>query len=277
MTKKLIINNKKIRNISLLHEVLIYRKLILIIFKREFISSYKQTLLGPLWIILNPLITSFVFTIIFSKIAKISTDQIPSFIFYLSGFTIWNFFQNNIIQISNFYISSSSYFRKLYFPRLIIPCSYLFNNTIRFLIQFLILLLFSYIIYDFKLTINLFSFLIFLFIYIYCQLFSFGLGLIINAFTFRYRDIAYLTTYAMSIWMYLSPIAYPISQAPAKLKLILLLNPATPMIELFRYSIFHVGYVNKLSIFFSLICLICVLIIGVFLFIKTEKNFIDSV
>jgi lipopolysaccharide transport system permease protein len=154
MSKKIIINSIKIRNISLFLELLQYRKLILIIFRREFISSYKQTVLGPLWIVLNPLITSFVFTLIFSNIAKISTDQIPPFLFFFSGLTIWNLFQNNIIQISSFYISSASYFKKLYFPRLVIPFSYLLNNTIRFVIQFAILLLFIYVIYDFKLVGN---------------------------------------------------------------------------------------------------------------------------
>jgi lipopolysaccharide transport system permease protein len=277
MSKKIIINSIKIRNISLFLELLQYRKLILIIFKREFISSYKQTILGPLWIVLNPLITSFVFTIIFSNIAKISTDQIPPFLFFFSGLTIWNLFQNNIIQISSFYISSASYFKKLYFPRLVIPFSYLLNNTIRFVIQFAILLLFIYVIYDFKLVLNFYSFLLILFVFIYCQLFCLGLGLIINAFTYKYRDLNYLTTYAMTIWMYLSPIAYPVSQAPAKLQLILLLNPITPIIELFRYSLFNIGSINKTSIIVSLVSLFSVLFIGIFLFVKTEKNFIDNV
>ncbi len=277
MSKKIIINSIKIRNISLFLELLQYRKLILIIFRREFISSYKQTVLGPLWIVLNPLITSFVFTLIFSNIAKISTDQIPPFLFFFSGLTIWNLFQNNIIQISSFYISSASYFKKLYFPRLVIPFSYLLNNTIRFVIQFAILLLFIYVIYDFKLVLNFYSFLLILFVFIYCQLFCLGLGLIINSFTYKYRDLNYLTTYAMTIWMYLSPIAYPVSQAPAKLQLILLLNPITPIIELFRYSLFNIGLINKTSIIVSLVSLFSVLFIGIFLFIKTEKNFIDNV
>jgi lipopolysaccharide transport system permease protein len=277
MSKKIIINSIKIRNISLFLELLQYRKLILIIFRREFISSYKQTVLGPLWIVLNPLITSFVFTLIFSNIAKISTDQIPPFLFFFSGLTIWSLFQNNIIQISSFYISSASYFKKLYFPRLVIPFSYLLNNTIRFVIQFAILLLFIYVIYDFKLVLNFYSFLLILFVFIYCQLFCLGLGLIINTFTYKYRDLNYLTTYAMTIWMYLSPIAYPVSQAPAKLQLILLLNPITPIIELFRYSLFNIGLINKTSIIVSLVSLFSVLFIGIFLFIKTEKNFIDNV
>jgi lipopolysaccharide transport system permease protein len=277
MSKKIIINSIKIRNISLFLELLQYRKLILIIFKREFISSYKQTILGPLWIVLNPLITSFVFTIIFSTIAKISTAQIPPFLFFFSGLTIWNLFQNNIIQISSFYISSAPYFKKLYFPRLVIPFSYLLNNTIRFVIQFAILLLFIYVIYDFKLVLNFYSFLLILFVFIYCQLFCLGLGLIINAFSYKYRDLNYLTNYAMTIWMYLSPIAYPVSQAPAKLQLILLLNPITPIIELFRYSLFNIGSINKTSIIVSLVSLFSVLFIGIFLFVKTEKNFIDNV
>jgi lipopolysaccharide transport system permease protein len=277
MTNKFIISSIKIRNISLLSELLQYRKLIFIIFKREFISSYKQTLLGPMWIILNPLITSFVFTIIFTKIAKISTDQIPPFIFYFSGLTIWNLFQNNIIQISNFYNTSQSYFRKIYFPRLIIPLSYLLNNSLRFLIQFFILLIFIYFVYDLKLVINFFSILTILFVYLYCQFFSIGLGLIINSFTFIYKDFNYFIGYGMTVWMYLSPIIYPISQSSQKLKIILLINPITPIIELFRFSLFDVGTVNKNSIILSLFFLISIFIIGLISFVKTEKNFIDSV
>jgi lipopolysaccharide transport system permease protein len=160
------ITNVKIRDNFLFFELYKYKNLILIIFKREFISTYKQTLLGPLWIVLNPIITSFVFTIIFSKVGKISTDQIPPFIFYFSALTIWNYFQNNLNQISTFYITSSSYFRKIYFPRLVIPFTNLLNNSVRFLIQFCVLIAFCCLVYDVKLLINLKSILI-IFFYIF--------------------------------------------------------------------------------------------------------------
>jgi lipopolysaccharide transport system permease protein len=271
------ITNVKIRDNFLFFELYKYKNLILIIFKREFISTYKQTLLGPLWIVLNPIITSFVFTIIFSKVGKISTDQIPPFIFYFSALTIWNYFQNNLNQISTFYITSSSYFRKIYFPRLVIPFTNLLNNSVRFLIQFCVLIAFCCLVYDVKLLINLKSILIIFFLYFYCSIFSLGLGLLINGFTYKYRDLSYLTNYFLTIWLYLSPIAYPISQAPHKLKIILLLNPITSIIELFRFSLFGVGTFDLMSISFSIFFLLFFFILGVFVFLKTERNFIDLV
>jgi lipopolysaccharide transport system permease protein len=271
------ITNVKIRDNFLFFELYKYKNLILIIFKREFISTYKQTLLGPLWIVLNPIITSFVFTIIFSKVGKISTDQIPPFIFYFSALTIWNYFQNNLNQISIFYITSSSYFRKIYFPRLVIPFVNLLNNSVRFLIQFCVLIAFCCLVYDVKLLINLKSILIIFFLYFYCSIFSLGLGLLINGFTYKYRDLSYLTNYFLTIWLYLSPIAYPISQAPDKLKIILLLNPITSIIELFRFSLFGVGTFDLMSISFSIFFLLFFFILGVFVFLKTERNFTDLV
>jgi len=271
------ITNNNIRNISVFLELFKFRSLILIIFQREFLSTYKQTILGPLWIILNPIITSFVFVVIFSKVGNISTDNIPPFLFYFSALTIWNYFQNNLIQISSFYIASASYFRKLYFPRLIIPFSYLLNNSVRFLIQFFILILFCYLIYDVKLIFNFQTAAIIVFVYLYCSLFCLGLGLILNSFTYKFRDLTYLTTYALSVWMFLSPVVYPISQAPLKLKIILSLNPITPIIELFRYSIFGYGSFSIFSIMVSIIFLLFFLTLGIFMFTKTEKDFIDTV
>jgi lipopolysaccharide transport system permease protein len=159
------ITSNNIRNTLLFLELFKYRNLVLIIFKRELISTYKQTILGPLWIALNPIITSFVFTIIFSKVAKIPTDQIPPFLFYFSGLAVWNYFQNNLIQISSFYITSAGYFRKLYFPRLVVPFAYILNNSIKLLIHFFILVLFCYLIYDGKLIISFQNIVIIIFVY----------------------------------------------------------------------------------------------------------------
>jgi lipopolysaccharide transport system permease protein len=275
--KVLKVTKNSIRSESIFLELFKNLDLIFIIFKRDFISNYKQTLLGPLWIVLNPLITSFVFTIIFSKVANISTDKLPPFIFYFSALTIWNFFQSNITQISVFYIYSSNYFRKLYFPRLIIPISYILNNSVRFLIQFFILLLFCFFIYDLRLSFNFLSFFIFFFLYLYCMFFCLGIGLILNSFTFIYRDLSYIISFALTIWMYLSPVVYPISQAPPKLKLLLSLNPVTMIIELFRYSLFRIGTFNLKLIILNVILLIIIFIIGILMLIRTEKNFIDTV
>jgi len=275
--KQLKINKDSIRNTSILLELYQYRRLIFIIFNRDFKSTYKQTLLGPLWIILNPIMTSLVFTVIFSKIGKISTDQIPPFLFYFSAITIWNLFQNNVMQISNFYNSNADNFKKLYFPRLVVPCSYLINNSIKFLIQISILLILCFFVYDVKNNLNLISIVSIIYVYFYCLLLSFGLGLILNSFTFWYKDINYLIVYGLTISMYLTPIAYPLSQAPLLLREFLVLNPMTSIVELFRYSIFGIGTIDYISILSSITFLVLFLLVGVFAFTKTEKNFIDNV
>jgi len=275
--KQLKINKDSIRNTSVLLELYQYRRLIFIIFNRDFKSTYKQTLLGPLWVILNPIMTSLVFTVVFSKIGKISTDQIPPFLFYFSAITIWNLFQNNVMQISNFYNTNADNFKKLYFPRLVVPCSYLINNSIKFLIQISILLILCFFAYDVKYNLNFISILLFIYVYFYCLLFSFGLGLILNSFTFWYKDINYLIIYGLTFSIYLTPIAYPLSQAPLLLREFLVLNPMTSIVELFRYSIFGIGTIDYISILSSITFLVLFLLIGVFAFIKTEKNFIDNV
>ena len=275
--KQLKINKDSIRNTSVLLELYQYRRLIFIIFNRDFKSTYKQTLLGPLWIILNPIMTSLVFTVIFSKIGKISTDQIPPFLFYFSAITIWNLFQNNVMQISNFYNSNADNFKKLYFPRLVVPCSYLINNSIKFLIQISILLILCFFVYDVKNNLNFISIVSIIYVYFYCLLLSFGLGLILNSFTFWYKDINYLIVYGLTISMYLTPIAYPLSQAPLLLREFLVLNPITSIVELFRYSIFGIGTIDYISILSSITFLVLFLLVGVFAFTKTEKNFTDNV
>ena len=275
--KQLKINKDSIRNTSVLLELYQYRRLIFIIFNRDFKSTYKQTLLGPLWIILNPIMTSLVLTVVFSKIGKISTDQIPPFLFYLSALTIWNLFQSNVMQISNFYNSNADNFKKLYFPRLVVPCSYLINNSIKFLIQISILLIFCFFVYDVKNNLNFISIVSIIYVYFYCLLLSFGLGLILNSFTFWYKDIIYLIVYGLTISMYLTPIAYPLSQAPLLLREFLVLNPMTSIVELFRYSIFGIGTIDYISILSSIAFLVLFLLVGVFAFTKTEKNFIDNV
>jgi lipopolysaccharide transport system permease protein len=278
MKKEIIkITKDNIRNISIFSELFKYRKLIFIIFNRDFKSNYKQTLLGPLWVVLNPVITSLVFSIVFSKVGKISTDKIVPFLFYFSALTIWNLFQNNTIQISNFYNMSTEYFKKLYFPRLIVPLAYLLNNSIRFLIQFFILLIFCYFIYDIKVELNFLSLSGIIFIYFYCSLLSLGIGLIINSFSYIYKDLNYFIIYGLTVWMYLSPIAYPVSQAPLKLQTILFLNPMTSIIEFFRFIIFGIGSHEMTPLIISILIMLLILFLGFLSFIKTEKNFVDIV
>ena len=273
----LIINKDSIRNKSIYGELFQNKSLIYFFFKRDFIESYKQTIFGPLWIFINPIITSFVFTIVFGGIAKISTEGVPSFLFYFSALNIWLFFQNNTIQISNFFFTSSVYFRKIYFPRLVVPFSFILNNSIKFIIHFFIFLLFNILIFNFSLEFNFFSLIIIFLTYFYTMLFSLGIGLFLNSFTFKFRDINYFISYFFTILMFLTPVAYPISAASEKIKMFLMINPMTTIIEIFRYSLFGTGTFDLISITYVIVVLILVLTLGIIFFKRSEKNFIDFV
>lgn len=273
----LIINKNSIRNKSIISELFQNKTLIYFFFKRDFITSYKQTIFGPVWIFINPIITSFVFTIVFGGIAKISTEGVPSFLFYFSALNIWLFFQNNTIQISNFFFTSSTYFRKIYFPRLVVPFSYILNNSIKFIIHFLIFLLFNFLIFDFSLTFDFRSPIIIFLTYIYTLFFSLGIGLFLNSFTFKFRDINYFISYFFTVLMFLTPVAYPISAASEKIKFFLMINPMTTIIELYRFSLFGTGTFDFISIIYIIIVLILVLTLGIFFFKRSEKNFIDFI
>ena len=273
----LIINKNSIRNESVISELFKNKALIYFFFKRDFITSYKQTIFGPVWIFINPIITSFVFTVVFGGIAKISTEGVPSFLFYFSALNIWLFFQNNTIQISNFFFAGSLFFKKIYFPRLVVPFSYLLNNSIKFIIHFLIFLLFNFLIFDFSLTFDFRSVIIIFLTYLYTLLFSLGIGLFLNSFTFKFRDINYFISYFFTVLMFLTPIAYPISAASEKIKFFLMINPMTTIIELYRFSLFGTGTFDFISIIYVIIVLILVLTLGIFFFKKSEKNFIDFI
>ena len=273
----LIINKNSIRNKSIISELFQNKTLIYFFFKRDFITSYKQTIFGPVWIFINPIITSFVFTIVFGGIAKISTEGVPSFLFYFSALNIWLFFQNNTIQISNFFFTSSTYFRKIYFPRLVVPFSYILNNSIKFIIHFLIFLLFNFLIFDFSLTFDFRSAIIIFLTYIYTLFFSLGIGLFLNSFTFKFRDINYFISYFFTVLMFLTPVAYPISAASEKIKFFLMINPMTTIIELYRFSLFGTGTFDFISIIYIIVVLILVLTLGIFFFKRSEKNFIDFI
>jgi lipopolysaccharide transport system permease protein len=273
----LIINKDSIRNKSIISELFQNKTLIYSFFKRDFIASYKQTIFGPVWIFINPIITSFVFTIVFGGIAKISTEGVPSFLFYFSALNIWLFFQNNTIQISNFFFTSSTYFRKIYFPRLVVPFSYILNNSIKFIIHFLIFLQFNFLIFDFSLTFDFRSAIIIFLTYIYTLFFSLGIGLFLNSFTFKFRDINYFISYFFTVLMFLTPVAYPISAASEKIKFFLMINPMTTIIELYRFSLFGTGTFDFISIIYIIIVLILVLALGIFFFKRSEKNFIDFI
>ena len=261
-----------------LRDVWRYRDLLFMFVKRDFVSFYKQTILGPLWFFIQPLFTTIVFTYVFGGLAGISTDGIPAPLFYLSGITAWNYFADCLTKTSTVFKDNANIFGKVYFPRLILPLSIVVSNLLRFAVQFL---LFVGMIIYFQLqgislnvtwVIALFPFLIVLMAFL-----GLGLGLIITAMTTRYRDLAFLVVFGIQLLMYATTVIYPLSSAPDKYKNIIALNPMTSIIETFRYGFFGRGEFSSWSLGYTLVVTIVLFILGIVIFNKTEKTFVDTV
>lgn len=261
-----------------LNEVFQYRDLIKMFIKRDFKTMYKQTILGPLWIIISPLFTTLMFTIVFGKIANISTDGIPQFLFYMSGNIIWSYFSTVLSKTSNTFISNVSIFGKVYFPRLVMPISVSISSLINFGVQFFMFI--GFLIYFYikgsSISPNWYMLLSPLLIIQSCIL-ALGFGIIISSLTTKYRDLAVLVGFGLQLWMYATPIVYPVSQISNKYKNIVLLNPMAPIIETFRFVFLGCGEVPIFYLIISMLITLLVLIIGIVLFNKIEKNFMDTV
>ncbi len=255
-----------------------YRDLLFLFVKRDFISFYKQTVLGPLWFFIQPLFTTLVFTFVFGNLAKISTDGLPQQLFYLSGITAWNYFSDCLSKTSTVFKDNAAIFGKVYFPRLIMPLSIVVSNLVRFVVQLLLLVImmvyFAIQGADFHVT---YAILFFPLLVILMALLGLGLGLIITAMTTKYRDLSFLVTFGVQLLMYGTTVIYPLSSAPAKYKSIIELNPMTGIIEAFRYAFLGKGEFTVWSISYSVTVTVVVLFFGIIIFNKTEKNFVDTI
>ncbi|WP_309640379.1 ABC transporter permease [Flavobacterium sp.] len=255
-----------------------YRDLLFLFVKRDFISFYKQTVLGPLWFFIQPLFTTIVFTFVFGNLARISTDGLPQQLFYLSGITAWNYFSDCLSKTSTVFRDNAAIFGKVYFPRLIMPLSIVVSNLVRFVVQ--LLLLVTMMVYfamqgaNFHVT---YAILFFPLLVVLMALLGLGLGLIITAMTTKYRDLSFLVTFGVQLLMYGTTVIYPLSAAPAKYKAIIELNPMTGIIEAFRYAFLGKGEFTVWSISYSVIVTLIVLFLGIIIFNKTEKNFVDTI
>ncbi len=255
-----------------------YRNLILLFVKRDFVTFYKQTILGPLWYIIQPLFTTLVFTIVFGKLAKISTDGIPHFLFYMSGTVVWRYFADCLTKASNTFIDNASMFGKVYFPRLIVPISVVLTNMIQFAIQFALFLGF-YVFYIAK-GVDIHPGLWFLFlpvILMQMALLSMGAGILISSMTTKYRDLTFATTFFVQLWMYATPIVYPLSQVPEKYQMLYNINPMVAVVESFRYAFLGVSAVQPVHIMMSWSTTVGLLFLGIVMFSRVEKNFMDTV
>lgn len=255
-----------------------YRDLLWMFVKRDFVSFYKQTILGPLWFFIQPIFTTLVFTFVFGNLAGISTDGLPQQLFYLSGITAWNYFADCLTKTSTVFKDNANIFGKVYFPRLIMPLSIVTSNLVRFGVQmilFLGMMGYYYIIgANFHVTnaILLFPVLVLL-----MAMLGLGIGLIITALTTKYRDLSFLITFGVQLLMYGTTVIYPLSAAPAKYKFLIELNPMTGIIEAFRYAFLGKGDFSTWSLGYSTIVTIVIMFLGILIFNKTERSFVDTI
>lgn len=261
-----------------LKEIWNYRDLIFLFVKRTFVSQYKQTILGPAWAVIQPLLTTIVFTVVFGGLAGLPTDGVPGFLFYMCGTICWNYFSSNITVTSNTFVSNAAIFGKVYFPRLVLPISTVITNLISFSIQLITFLIF-WAVYWLKRTAvnpNWFLFMLPLLL-LQMAMLSLGFGIIISALTTKYRDLTMLVGFGVQLWMYATPVAYSSSLIPPKWLGLYMLNPMTPIIEMFRCGFLGTGSVNMSYYLISWFLTLLILVIGVLLFNKVEKTFMDTV
>ena len=263
-----------------LEELWRYRDLIVMFVKRNFTVMYKQTILGPLWIILNPLITTVLFNVVFGGIAGLSTDGTPGFLFYMAGNTVWTFFANCVNNTANTFVTNSQIFGKVYFPRLTMPVSQVLTSLINFGIQAVMYLIFW--VYFFAtgsgVTFTLWVLAV-PFVVLEVMLLGLGVGIIVSSLTTKYRDLAIAVGFGVQLWMYATPVVYPLYmlESSPRLKGLVQLNPMTSPIEIFRMATLGTGPVTTFGIVYSLVFTAAALVLGVVLFSRIEKTFMDTV
>lgn len=261
-----------------LKELIQYKDLIVMFVKRDFKTMYKQTILGPLWIIINPLLTTLMFTVVFGNIANISTDGMPQIVFYMLGTTVWTYFSSCLTKTSSTFTGNAAIFGKVYFPRLVTPISTVISGLINFGVQFLMFLGFMayFMIKGSPIEPNLWI-LITPLLLVELAALALGFGIIISSMTTKYRDLAVLVTFGVQLWMYATPVVYPASQIGGKLKTLMMLNPVSPIVESFRYAFLGSGSIPWNYLGISVVTTLVVLFAGVVLFSRVEKTFMDTV
>jgi len=261
-----------------LFELWRYRDLIALFVRRDFVAVYKQTILGPVWFLLQPLFSTLVFTIIFGKIAHIPTDGVPEVLFYMSGIVVWNYFAACLTKTSDTFVANAGIFGKVYFPRLTVPISIVITNLITFCIQFGLFLLFIGFFY-FKgapIKPNIVM-LIMPLLLLQMAALGLGFGILISSLTTKYRDLAFVIGFGTQLWMYATPIVYPVSQVPARWQWLFMLNPMASVIEVFRYAFLGAGTFYLDRIIVSVIVTLVILTLGIISFSRVEKIFMDTV
>ena len=262
-----------------LKEVWRYRDLIVLFTRRTFVLTYKQTVLGPAWIFLNPLISSIIYAFVFGGIAGIGTDGIPQILFYLCSNAIWIFFSTSVTKNAQTFTANANVFGKVYFPRLAVPISNVLASIIQFGVQMLLVLAFlAYYVIIGQVYPHWAYWLLVPVILVHLGLLGLGCGIIISSLTTKYRDLAILVTFGVQLWMYATPIVYPLSQlGNGWMKTILLINPVTAPVEVFRYAVLGQGALLPQYLALSWVITIVVVVVGIMIFNKVEKTFMDTV
>ena len=261
-----------------LSDVWHYRDLLWLLVRRDFVAFYKQTILGPLWFFIQPIFTTIIFVVVFSNLAKISTNGAPPALFYMAGTVAWNYFSDCLTKTSTVFKDNTSIFGKVYFPRLIMPLSIVFSNLVKFAVQLIlfVLLLVYYLFQKNGIEPNWYL-LLFPVVILLMAILGLGIGLIITALTTKYRDLAFIVTFGMQLLMYATPVIYPLAAAPAKYRSIIILNPMCGLIETFRYGFLGTGQFYPGAFIYSVAASLILFVLGLIVFNKVEKDFVDTI
>ena len=262
-----------------LKELWRYRDLIKLFTKRDFILIYKQTILGPAWIVLQPLMTTLIYTLVFGGIAGISTDGVPQLLFYMGGTALWSFFSSCLNRTATTFTSNAAVYGKIYFPRLVTPISNVLSAGINFGVQLAMFLVFwAYYVITGQVAPNYWGILLLPLVLLYLGMLSLGLGIIISSLTTKYRDLTLLVTFGVQLWMYITPVVYPIStMGTGMLRTLVLLNPVTCAVEAFRWMFLGSGLMDPMNWAISITVMVVVLLGGIIIFNRVEKTFMDTV
>ena len=255
-----------------------YRDLYRMYVRRDIVTEYKQTILGPLWYLIQPLLTTIMYMFVFGGLAGISTDGAPQPLFYMSGIMLWNYFNSAFSVSSNVFTANASVFGKVWFPRLVVPLAGITSNLLKMLIQLVLFVIMyaGYLIAGTELHVT-WSILLFPYLVLLLAFHAMSMGLIISSLTTKYHDLKYLVSFGMQLFMYATPIIYPLSLAPGKYRFLLELNPLTPIFEAFKYSCLGCGSLSWGGLLYSTLFMLIMLFLSVIVFSRVERNFMDTV
>lgn len=260
-----------------LKELWHYRDLLVLFVRRDFVTVYKQTVLGPLWFFIQPILTTITFTVIFGNVAQLSTDGAPKMVFYMAGITVWNYFSTCLTSVSTVFNANAGIFGKVYFPRLIMPLTIVVSNLMKFGVQYSMFILFVLYFY-FQGSVQPNSWMLLTpVIILLMAVISMGIGLVLSSMTTKYKDLNMLIGFGMQLFMYATPVIYPSSSVPENYQWLLNLNPLVSLFDYMRYAYLGVGDFNLSALFYPACFAIVILALGVLVFNKVQKTFMDTV